>query len=63
MFCRKLPRKLEVETPLEIDLRQVNQPLLDRGHKECTPHILKLILYGLSRDGKGLGRAKWQPFT
>ncbi len=46
--------EIEVEAPLEIDLRQVNQPLLDKGHKECTPHVLKLILYGLSRDGKGL---------
>jgi ATP-dependent DNA helicase RecQ len=46
--------EMEVDTPLEIDLRQVNQLLLDRGHKDSTPHILKLILHGLSRDGKGL---------
>lgn len=51
---QELAPAVEVETPLEIDLRQVNQPLLDKGHKDCTPHILKLLLYGLSRDGKGL---------
>jgi len=46
--------EMELETPLEIDLRQVNQRLRDRGHRESTPHVLKLILHGLSRDGKGL---------
>ncbi len=45
---------VEVEAPLEIDLRQVNQLLLEREHNESSPHILKLILHGLSRDGKGL---------
>ncbi len=44
----------EVENPLEIDLRQVNQQMLDRGFVHSNPNILKLILYGLSRDGKGL---------
>ncbi len=44
----------EVETRLEIDLRQVNQQLLDRGFRTSSPNVLKLILYGLSRDGKGL---------
>ncbi len=48
----------EVDTVLELDLRQVNQALLDRGHEGCTPHALKLLLYGLSRDGKGLAGAK-----
>ena len=43
-----------IEIPLEIDLRQVNQQLLDRGYSSSSPNILKLILYGLSRDGKGL---------
>ena len=47
-----------MDTPLELDLRQVNQALLDRGHEGCTPHALKLLLYGLSRDGKGLAGAK-----
>ncbi len=46
--------EVEVETPLGIDLRLVNQQLLDRGFSHSSPHILKLILYGLSRDGKGL---------
>jgi ATP-dependent DNA helicase RecQ len=45
---------VEVEAPLEIDLRQVNQRLLDMGHNDSNPHVLKLILHGLSRDGKGL---------
>ncbi len=44
----------DAETPLALDLRLVNQQLLDMGHSYSTPHGLKLILYGLSRDGKGL---------
>jgi ATP-dependent DNA helicase RecQ len=44
----------EVETPLELDLQQVNQQLVDLGYEYSTPHVLKLILHGLSRDGKGL---------
>jgi ATP-dependent DNA helicase RecQ len=43
-----------VESSVELDLRQINQVLLDRGHEYSTPHSLKLILHGLSRDGKGL---------
>lgn len=42
------------EVPLELDLRQVNQQLLDREYSYTTPQILNSILYGLSRDGKGL---------
>lgn len=42
------------EEPLELDLRQVNQQLLDMGYEYSTPHVLRNILYGLSRDGKGL---------
>ncbi|OGR19923.1 MAG: hypothetical protein A2X81_02725 [Desulfobacterales bacterium GWB2_56_26] len=45
---------LALEAPAELDLRQLNQLLLDRGHDSTTPHSLRLILYGLSRDGKGL---------
>jgi ATP-dependent DNA helicase RecQ len=45
---------LEVDIPLELDLRQVNQVLIDSGYTACTPHTLKLLLYGLSRDGRGL---------
>ncbi len=44
--------------PLELDLRQVNQKLLEFGYEYSTPHGLKLILYGLSRDGKGLAGQK-----
>lgn len=48
----------DIETPLVIDLRQVNQQLIDHGYEDSTPHNLKLILYGLSRDGKGLAGQK-----
>ena len=50
--------ELEVNTSLELDLRQVNQVLLDAGHAGCTPHTLNVLLYGLSRDGRGLAGAK-----
>ncbi|WP_419175263.1 RecQ family ATP-dependent DNA helicase [Desulfosediminicola sp.] len=46
--------EVETETFLQLDLRQINQQLLDCGNEDTTPHVLKLILYGLSRDGKGL---------
>lgn len=39
---------------LELDLRQVNQHLIDRGDADSSPHVLKLFLYGLAHDGKGL---------
>ena len=45
---------MDLESSVELDLRQLNQVLLDRGHDFATPHSLKLILHGLSRDGKGL---------
>jgi len=48
----------DIENPLELDLRQVNQKLLEFGYEYSTPHGLKLILYGLSRDGKGLAGQK-----
>jgi ATP-dependent DNA helicase RecQ len=47
-----------VDEAVEVDLRQVNQLLLDQGHSYSTPHVLKIILYGLSRDGKGLAGSK-----
>ncbi len=50
--------ELAVDVPLELDLRQVNQLLLDAGYAGCTPHTLKLLLYGLSRDGRGLAGAR-----
>jgi len=42
------------DVPLELDLRQVNQRLIDMEYGDSTPHVLTLILHGLSRDGKGL---------
>ncbi|MBU0944463.1 MAG: RecQ family ATP-dependent DNA helicase [Proteobacteria bacterium] len=48
----------DVEKNLVLDLRQVNQRLLDLGHAYCTPSSLSLVLRGLSRDGKGLAGQK-----
>ncbi len=48
----------EIETLLVIDLRRINQQLVDQGYEDSTPHRLKLILHGLSRDGKGLAGQK-----
>ncbi len=44
----------ELEISLELDLRQINQQLIDREYTYSTPDVLKLLLHGLSRDGKGL---------
>jgi len=46
------------EKNLVIDLRQVNQHLVDMGHEYSTPAGLSLVLRGLSRDGKGLAGQK-----
>lgn len=46
------------ETPLTLDLRQVNQQLIDMGHGYSTPQSLRISLYGLSRDGKGIAGQK-----
>ena len=46
------------EETLVIDLRQVNQQLIDMGHDYSTPASLALVLRGLSRDGKGLAGKK-----
>jgi ATP-dependent DNA helicase RecQ len=40
--------------PLELDLRQINQRLVDKGFTDSSPQVLKMLLYGLARDGKGL---------
>jgi len=48
----------ETDSHLEIDLRQVNQQLLDLGHDYATPRSLSLILHGLSLDGKGIAGQK-----
>ena len=46
------------ETRLELDLRQVNQVMIDSGHGNSSPTALRQLLYGLSRDGKGLAGRK-----
>ncbi len=46
------------EKNLQIDLRLVNQQLIDMGYPYSTPESLGLILRGLSRDGKGLAGQK-----
>ncbi len=48
----------DLEKNLLIDLRQVNQRLIDRGHPYSTPNSLSMVLRGLSRDGKGLAGKK-----
>ena len=45
---------LELNTQMELDLRRVNQVMIDAGHAGSSPTTLRLLLYGLSRDGKGL---------
>jgi ATP-dependent DNA helicase RecQ len=52
-ILQELAPDADQEVPVELDLRQVNQQLIDLEY-ESSPHVLKLILYGLSRDGKGL---------
>ncbi|MCP4341991.1 MAG: RecQ family ATP-dependent DNA helicase [Desulfobulbaceae bacterium] len=48
----------DIESPLELDLRQINQQLVDLDHGESTTVVLNNILHGLSRDGKGLAGQK-----
>lgn len=45
---------IERGVALDLDLRQVNQLLVDLGHVYSTPEVLKRVLHGLSKDGKGL---------
>jgi ATP-dependent DNA helicase RecQ len=51
---RELAPDAELNEPLELNLRQVNQRLVDKGFNDSTSHALKLLLYGLARDGRGL---------
>lgn len=51
---RELAPDAELNEPLELDLRQINQRVVDKGYSTSTPHALKQLLYGLARDGKGL---------
>jgi ATP-dependent DNA helicase RecQ len=48
----------DLDKNVVIDLRQVNQHLIDLGHDYSTPSSLSLVLRGLSRDGKGLAGQK-----
>ncbi len=48
----------EVEQHLELDLRQVNQKLIDQGSTASNPEVLQHLLYGLGRDGRGLAGQK-----
>lgn len=48
----------DLNTPLEIDLRQINQQIINLDYPYSTPQILNIILHGLSRDGKGLAGQK-----
>ncbi|MBT8362899.1 MAG: RecQ family ATP-dependent DNA helicase, partial [Deltaproteobacteria bacterium] len=55
---RQAAPDVETDATLVIDLRQINQRLLDLGHQYSTPQCLRILLYGLSRDGKGLAGQK-----
>ncbi len=57
-FLEETAPETSVDDPLHLDLRQVNQRMVDKGHEYSLPDVLKLILYGLSRDGKGLAGQK-----
>ena len=50
----ELAPEVEAQANLELDLRLINQLMIDGGHTDSSPHALKLFLYGLSHDGKGL---------
>lgn len=44
--------------PVVLSLRHLNQRLLDRGHGQSNPEILRNLLAGLSQDGKGLAGSR-----
>ena len=41
-----------------LSLRHLNQSLLDNGHGDSNPEILRLLLTSLAKDGKGLAGKK-----
>jgi len=41
-----------------LSLRHLNQNLLDNGHGDSNPEILRLLLVSLAKDGKGLAGKK-----
>ena len=53
-ILEELAPDADLASPLELDLRQLNQQLVDLGHEYSSPTVLNTILHGLSRDGKGL---------
>lgn len=57
-ILEELAPDADIESPLELDLRQINQMLVDLDHGESTTVVLNNILHGLSRDGKGLAGQK-----
>lgn len=57
-LLQSLEPDIELNETLVIDLRQVNQQLIDMGHDYSSPRSLALVLQGLSRDGKGLAGKK-----
>ncbi|MEE4240761.1 MAG: RecQ family ATP-dependent DNA helicase [Desulfopila sp.] len=57
-ILRESAPEVDLETPLSLDLRQINQQLIDAGHEKSSPQCLRSILYGLSRDGKGIAGQK-----
>lgn len=57
-ILEELAPDADVESPLELDFRQLNQQLIDKEHEDSLPSVLSTILYGLSRDGKGLAGQK-----
>ncbi|MBM9612974.1 RecQ family ATP-dependent DNA helicase [Desulfobulbus rhabdoformis] len=54
----ELAPDIEAQDHVQLDLRAVNQLMIDEGFSDSSPQILKLFLYGLSRDGKGLAGAR-----
>ena len=57
-ILEELAPDADIERPLELDLRLINQQLVDLEHGESTTTVLNNILHGLSRDGKGLAGQK-----
>lgn len=57
-ILEELAPDADIESPLTLDLRRINQMLVDLEHGESTTVALNSILHGLSRDGKGLAGQK-----
>jgi ATP-dependent DNA helicase RecQ len=62
---RAMLQKLREEAPdagdgqwQKLSLRHINQALLDAGHAQSNPEILRNLLASLARDGKGLAGGK-----